>query len=161
MYFFDSGGRSYPKIISNAQVEWFEPKSKEVNPDSKVPEITSWHILSEAYKEVAPKSDLRQNCVGSIFSEDVAAQEADMGIMKVIEERPSVKAVFVGHNHGLDWCCPHKKLWLCFARHTGYVGYENWTKGARIIDINEKPFSLKSWIRTEDGHLHSEVLLSS
>ncbi|KAG6411494.1 hypothetical protein SASPL_129577 [Salvia splendens] len=19
----------------------------------------------------------------------------------------------------VDWCCPHKRMWLCFARHTG------------------------------------------
>ncbi|KAL3632516.1 putative inactive purple acid phosphatase 16 [Castilleja foliolosa] len=161
MYFFDSGGGSYPKVISNAQVKWFENKSKEVNPNSRVPEIIFWHVPSKTYKEIAPKSDLSEHCVGSIFSEDVADQEAETGIMKVIEERPSVKAVFVGHNHGLDWCCPYMKLWLCFARHTGYGGYGNWSKGARIIEINEKPFSIKSWIRMEDGNLHSEVLLSS
>lgn len=71
------------------------------------------------------------------------------------------QAVFVGHNHGLDWCCPDKKMWLCFARHTGYGGYGNWPRGARILEITHNPFSLKSWIRMEDGHTHSEVLLSS
>ncbi|KAG8372024.1 hypothetical protein BUALT_Bualt12G0023700 [Buddleja alternifolia] len=169
MYFFDSGGGSYPQVISNAQVKWFQQKSEELNPDSRVPEIIFWHIPSTAYKEVAPRFDIRSRCVGSIFMEDVAAQEAEMGIMKVLEKRSSVKvrasellqAVFVGHNHGLDWCCPYKNLWLCFARHTGYGGYGNWSRGARILEINEKPFSLKSWIRMEDGDLHSEVQLSS
>ncbi|XP_012828034.1 PREDICTED: probable inactive purple acid phosphatase 16 isoform X3 [Erythranthe guttata] len=165
MYFFDSGGGSYPKVISDSQVKWFQRKSKEVNPHARMPEIIFWHIPSEAYKTVAPKFETtsKHYCVGSIFSEDVAAQEGEMGIMKVLEERPSVKAVFVGHNHGLDWCCPYTKklLWLCFARHSGYGGYGNWDRGARIIEINERPFSLKSWITMEDGHLHSEVLLSS
>ncbi|KAI3472235.1 hypothetical protein Pfo_029723 [Paulownia fortunei] len=161
MYFFDSGGGSYPEVISNAQVKWFQRKSEELNPDSRVPEIIFWHIPSKAYKKVSPKFNVHRHCVGSIFLEDVAAQEAEMGIMKVLEQRPSVKAVFVGHNHGLDWCCPYKKLWLCFARHTGYGGYGNWPRGARILEINQQPFSLKSWIRMEDGHLHSEVLLSS
>lgn len=72
-----------------------------------------------------------------------------------------LQAVFVGHNHGLDWCCPYKKLWLCFARHTGYGGYGNWARGARTLEITQQPFSLKSWIRMEDGHTHSEVILSS
>lgn len=67
----------------------------------------------------------------------------------------------MGHNHGLDWCCPYKKLWLCFARHTGYGGYGSWARGARVLEINQKPFSLKSWIRMEDGSVHSEVILSS
>ncbi|KAH6779663.1 purple acid phosphatase 16 [Perilla frutescens var. hirtella] len=161
MYFFDSGGGSYPEIISNAQVKWFQKKSEEINPDSRVPEIIFWHIPSKAYKKVAPKFNIHKRCVGSIFLENVAPQEAEMGMMKVLEKRPSVKAVFVGHNHGLDWCCPHKKLWLCFARHTGYGGYGSWARGARILEINQQPFSLKSWIRMEDGSTHSEVILSS
>ncbi|KAL2501787.1 putative inactive purple acid phosphatase 16 [Forsythia ovata] len=161
LYFFDSGGGSYPEVISSAQAKWFQQKSAEVNPDARVPEIIFWHIPSKAYKKVAPRFSVPNNCIGSIFMEDVAAQEAEMGIMRVLGGRPSVKAVFVGHNHGLDWCCPYKKLWLCFARHTGYGGYGDWPRGARILEINQQPFSLKSWIRMEDGHLHSEVLLSS
>ncbi|CAI9782818.1 unnamed protein product [Fraxinus pennsylvanica] len=161
MYFFDSGGGSYPEVISSAQVKWFQQKYSEVNPDARVPEIIFWHIPSKAYKKVAPSFVAHNHCIGSIFMEDVATQEAEMGIMKVLEERPSIKAVFVGHNHGLDWCCPYKKLWLCFARHTGYGGYGNWSRGARVLEINQQPFSLKSWIRMEDGKVHSEVLLSS
>ncbi|KAF3613242.1 hypothetical protein FXO38_36370 [Capsicum annuum] len=96
-----------------------------------------------------------------MFAEEVASQEAEMGMMKLLEGRSSVKAVFVGHNHGLDWCCPYKKLWLCYARHTGYGGYGNWSRGARILEITTQRFSLKSRIHMEDGSVHSEVLLSS
>lgn len=35
MYFFDSGGGSYPEVISSAQAEWFHQKSQEINPDSR------------------------------------------------------------------------------------------------------------------------------
>ncbi|XP_077240180.1 putative inactive purple acid phosphatase 16 isoform X5 [Tasmannia lanceolata] len=148
------------EVVSNAQASWFQNKSQEINPDSRVPEIILWHIPSRAYKKVAPMFRIRKPCVGSINKESVAAQEAEWGIMNSLVKRPSVKAVFSGHNHGLDWCCPYKKLWLCFARHTGYGGYGNWPRGARIIEITEHPFSLKSWIRMEDGFKHSEVVLS-
>ncbi|KAM7524479.1 hypothetical protein LguiA_014381 [Lonicera macranthoides] len=162
MYFFDSGGGSYPEVISSAQAEWFRQKSQEINPDSRVPEIILWHIPSKAYKKVAHISFVRNNkCVGSLFMEDVAPQEAELGIMKLLEKRPSVKAIFVGHNHGLDWCCPNKQMWLCFARHTGYGGYGNWPKGSRILEFSQNPFTLKSWIRMEDGHSHSKIILSS
>ncbi|XP_019166381.1 PREDICTED: probable inactive purple acid phosphatase 16 isoform X2 [Ipomoea nil] len=161
MYFLDSGGGSYPEVVSYAQAQWFNRTSQEVNPDARVPELIFWHIPSQEYKHAAPKSVLDKNCVGSMFTEKVAAQEAEMGIMKLLEGRSSVMAVFVGHNHGLDWCCPHKNLWLCYARHTGYGGYGNWGRGARILEISHQPFSLKSWIRMEDGSLHSEVVLSS
>ncbi|XP_043691012.1 probable inactive purple acid phosphatase 16 [Telopea speciosissima] len=161
LYFLDSGGGSYPEIISNAQVKWFQNLSQELNPQSRVPEIIFWHIPSEAYKEVAPKSGIQKPCVGSINLEAVAPQESEMGMMDFLVNRTSVKAVFVGHNHGLDWCCPYNKLWLCYARHTGYGGYGNWLRGARILEMTQQPFSLKSWIRMEDGVTHSEVVLSS
>lgn len=35
MYFFDSGGGSYPEIISSAQAEWFHCKSQQINPDAR------------------------------------------------------------------------------------------------------------------------------
>ncbi|XP_050123149.1 probable inactive purple acid phosphatase 16 isoform X3 [Malus sylvestris] len=160
LYFLDSGGGSYPEVISGAQAEWFRQKALEINPDSSVPEIIFWHIPSRVYEKVAPKFGIHKPCVGSLNEEQVAPQEAEMGMMKLLAERKSAKAIFVGHNHGLDWCCPHKELWLCFARHTGYGGYGNWDRGARIVEITQKPFSVKSWIRMEDGNVHSEVVLS-
>ncbi|GMY19083.1 putative inactive purple acid phosphatase 16 isoform X2 [Fagus crenata] len=73
---------------------------------------------------------------------------------------PHCLAVFVGHNHGLDLCCPYQKLWRCFARHTGYGGYGNWPGGARIIEITQQHFSIKSWIIMENNVVHSSVILS-
>lgn len=160
MYFLDSGGGSYPEVISKAQADWFKHKSQELNPDSRVPEIIFWHIPSQAYKKVAPMLMLFSSCVGSINKEKVTSQEAEMGIMKLLQKRPSVKAIFVGHNHGLDWCCPYNNMWLCFARHTGYGGYGNWARGARVVEISSNPFSIKTWIRMEDGGSHSDLILS-
>ncbi|KAI8017583.1 putative inactive purple acid phosphatase 16 [Camellia lanceoleosa] len=150
LYFIDSGGGTYPEVVSRSQADW-------------VPEIIFWHIPSKAYEKVAPMFLFMSSCVGSINKESIAPQQAEMGIMKLLEGRPSVKwqAVFAGHNHGLDWCCPYKKLRLCYARHIGYGGYGNWPRGARILEITSQPFSLKSWIRMEDGNSHSEVILSS
>ncbi|XP_020274624.1 probable inactive purple acid phosphatase 16 [Asparagus officinalis] len=163
LYFLDSGGGSYPEVISHAQAKWFEEQSQLINPDARIPEVIFWHIPSEAYKKVAPMPifGIHKPCVGSINKERVASQEAEWGTMDILLHRSSVKAVFVGHNHGLDWCCPYKNLWLCFARHTGYGGYGNWARGSRILEMTENPFSLKSWIRMEDGSEHSYVILSS
>uniref|UniRef100_A0A0E0CCU7 Calcineurin-like phosphoesterase domain-containing protein n=1 Tax=Oryza meridionalis TaxID=40149 RepID=A0A0E0CCU7_9ORYZ len=163
MYFLDSGGGSYPEVISSAQVQWFHSQSQFLNPNGRISEIIFWHIPSTAYAKVAPKakSEIRKPCVGSINKEEVAPQEAEWGMMDALVKRASVKAIFVGHNHGLDWCCPHEKLWLCFARHTGYGGYGNWPRGARVIEISEQPFSIQSWIRMEDGTTHSDISLSS
>lgn len=59
----------------------------------RVPELIFWHIPSKAYKKVAPKFRIRKPCVGSINKEKVAAQEAEMGIMKILVKRPSVKVI--------------------------------------------------------------------
>ncbi|KAK8918515.1 putative inactive purple acid phosphatase 16 [Platanthera zijinensis] len=161
LYFLDSGGGSYPEVISYAQVKWFQEQSQAINPFAVVPELIFWHIPSQAYKKVAPrpKSTIKCPCVGSINFEEVASQEGEWGMMDTLLNRSSVKAVFVGHNHGLDWCCPHGQLWLCFARHTGHGGYGDWPRGSRIIQMTEHPFSLTSWIRMEDGTNHSRVSL--
>ncbi|OQU88186.1 probable inactive purple acid phosphatase 16 [Sorghum bicolor] len=163
MYFLDSGGGSYTEVVSSAQVKWFHSQSQFLNPNGRIPELIFWHIPSTAYVKVGPKakSEIRKPCVGSINKEEVAPQAAEWGIMDALAKRPSVKAVFVGHNHGLDWCCPYQELWLCFARHTGYGGYGGWPKGARIIEVTEDPFSAVSWIRMENGSRHSHVTLSS
>ncbi|PWZ33151.1 putative inactive purple acid phosphatase 16 [Zea mays] len=169
MYFLDSGGGSYTEVVSSAQVRWFHTQSQFLNPDGRIPELIFWHIPSTAYAKVAPKakSGIRKPCVGSINEEEVAPQAAEWGMMDALAKRPSVKAVFVGHNHGLDWCCPYdgeeqeQELWLCFARHTGYGGYGDWPRGARILEVTEEPFSAVSWIRMENGTRHSDVTLTS
>lgn len=35
LYFLDSGGGSYPEIISSAQAEWFNTTTRTINPDSR------------------------------------------------------------------------------------------------------------------------------
>lgn len=161
-YFLDSGGGSYPEVVSKAQAKWFQRQSQEINPNASIPEVIFWHIPSRAYQKVAPAptTQIHTPCVGSINKEKVAPQEAEWGFMDILASRASVKAVFAGHNHGLDWCCPYKSLWLCFARHTGYGGYGDWPRGSRIISIDEQPFAITSWIRMEDGTEHSHVVLN-
>ncbi|KAH9313888.1 hypothetical protein KI387_022515, partial [Taxus chinensis] len=163
LYFLDSGGGSYPELISKSQATWFQQTAAKRNPSSSIPEIVFWHIPSQAYKNIAPRVGIpiSHPCVGSINIEPVAPQAAEWGIMDTLTKRTSVKAVFVGHNHGLDWCCPHKSLWLCFSRHTGYGGYGNWPRGARILELVEEPSTLKSWIRMEDGTTHSHITITS
>ncbi|GLJ13421.1 hypothetical protein SUGI_0211940 [Cryptomeria japonica] len=163
LYFLDSGGGSYPEVISKNQAKWFQQTAAQKNPNSRIPEIVFWHIPSQAYKEIAPRvgTPIKDPCVGSINLERVDSQTAEWGIMDILTNRTSVKAVFVGHNHGLDWCCPCKNLWLCFARHTGYGGYGSWPRGARILELVEGNSELKSWIRMEDGTTHSHMTITS
>lgn len=58
---------------------------------NRVPEIIFWHIPSQAYKTVAPRFYAHRKCIGSMFVEEVASQEAELGMMKLLEVRSSVK----------------------------------------------------------------------
>ncbi len=90
-----------------------------------------------------------------------------------------LKATFVGHNHGNDFCGSYEgNILLCFGRHTGYGGYGRWERGSRIIQLrlsssdslilpgdkstpfiwkrhvrktNQTQWTMKTWIRYEDG----------
>ncbi|KAF0926819.1 hypothetical protein E2562_027411 [Oryza meyeriana var. granulata] len=97
MYFLDSGGGSYPEVISSAQVQWFQSQSQFLNPNGRIPEIIFWHIPSTAYANVAPKakSEIRKPCVGSINKEVVAPQEAEWGMMDALVKRDSVKVCLI------------------------------------------------------------------
>ncbi|KAL3693575.1 hypothetical protein R1sor_007226 [Riccia sorocarpa] len=160
LYFLDSGGGSYPEIISASQAAWFKATASEINPTGSIPELVFFHIPTKMHGKVGtqPKSAVQHPCVGSINEEEVAPQVQEKGMMDVLTKRKSVKATFSGHNHGLDWCCPHQHLWLCFARHTGYGGYGSWTRGSRILQLVEEPeFALKSWIRLENDDVVAYV----
>jgi hypothetical protein len=71
----------------------------------------------------------------------------------------SCQAVVVGHDHGLDWCCPYERTVAVFC--TAHGGYGGWAKGARIIRVTEDPSTIVSWIRMENGTRHSDVTLMS
>jgi hypothetical protein len=93
MYFLDSGGGSYPEVISASQVSWFEEVSLQHNPTASIPEIVFWHIPSIAYSAVGPQplQPIVAPCVGNINYEAVAPQEAEWGIMNSLASRRSIK----------------------------------------------------------------------
>ena len=73
------------------------------------------------------------------------------------------RAVFVGHDHGNAWCCTYASLSLCYARHTGYGGYGNWDRGARIVELQLEGnatapggVAIRTYVRMEDGSVNSE-----
>jgi hypothetical protein len=53
---------------------------------------------------------------------------------------------------------------LCFNRHSGFGGYSQWKRGARLIQIDEKKLGkneLDTWIRLEDGSISGAVTLNA
>ncbi|KAH7112463.1 Metallo-dependent phosphatase-like protein [Dendryphion nanum] len=98
----------------------------------------------------------------------------DSPFMKELLSTEGLKAVFSGHDHGIDWCMQwynsskvsnRHGIHLCFNRHTGYGGYgKDWKRGARQVVIREdllEENELETWIRLEDGTISSHVDLNS
>jgi len=120
-------------------------------------------------------------CIGTT-NDSVSTIDDGFLLNELFELDEGISGVFVGHYHGNDWCCEWSpdarekdedgdgfvshsnnfKPWsLCYGRHSGYGGYGEWDRGARVIqfqfteantDKNEPAeVSWKSWIRMEDG----------
>eukprot|EP00271_Cylindrocystis_brebissonii_P018622 TRINITY_DN5379_c0_g2_i1.p1 TRINITY_DN5379_c0_g2~~TRINITY_DN5379_c0_g2_i1.p1 ORF type:complete len:387 (+),score=53.03 TRINITY_DN5379_c0_g2_i1:112-1272(+) len=152
-YFLDSGGGDIPEVLSHRQGQWLNETMHNANPSQK-PEFVFFHIPLPAMASLGPSggAPLPSSCVGNISKDDASPVTRDWGLLDIISSRASVQATFSGHNHGNDWCCPYEsRLWLCYARHTGYGGYGDWIRGAKVLQFTESPFALSTWIRFEDG----------
>lgn len=94
--------------------------------------------------------------------------------------RGGLHSVYVGHDHGNAWCA----LWprgggdehagagpvLCFGKHSGYGGYGDWNRGARIVQLRfvegdgedggAGKMEVETWVRMEGGQVVTRVMLN-
>jgi hypothetical protein len=138
------------------QVEWVkEVSSSFVNCHS----MAFMHIPSYEYESTENFEcfgDEKLEYGSDVFDGDV---EAPMAALASV----GVKAVFVGHNHRDSWCCvptillPSPMPSLCYGRHSGYGGYGDWMRGARVIRLSfqDSKFAIDTWIRMEDKSVRS------
>ena len=51
---------------------------------------------------------------------------------------------------------------MCYGRHTGYGGYGDWMRGARVIQINLSTHLpvIHTWLRMEDRSVRELVRLA-
>jgi hypothetical protein len=151
LYFFDSGGGQLPEAIQGHQVEWYVSMSKALRQkanDQVLPSIAFFHIPLEEYN-----SSQKTNCFGQADDGVTPVAESN-GLFNAFQKMGDVKATFVGHDHGNDWCCLYEGIRLCFGRHTGYGGYGTWDRGARVIQLSQGRggvLEAKTWVRMEDG----------
>lgn len=96
--------------------------------------------------------------------------------MQALVDTPGLHSVYSGHDHGDAWCAnwpvvegvnsgvskPH----LCFCKHTGYGGYGNWNRGARVLnlkfgnDVGKGAMDVETWVRMEGGSIVQRVGLN-
>ena len=159
LFFLDSGGGRLPEKITDDQINWAKTVSSTFQGCHSV---AFMHIPPSEYDSVD-----KFECNGMNEEEKPAVLHGDA--VSPIEDLASVgvKAVFAGHNHGNSWCCVPYQVEiqsmpsLCYGKHSGYGGYGNWTRGARVIKFyfNESQFSISTWLRMENGSVESRDFL--
>ena len=156
MFFLDTGGGRISESMMQTQIEWVKTVSSENDHPNA---IAFFHIPSKEFSSVA-----NFNCIGDEETEASIPFEGDAEYPMTSLASAGIKAVFVGHDHRNSWCCiPKTKRFpmpsLCYGRHTGYGGYGDWKKGARIIQLGfdeASSFKIKTWLRMEDGSVEMQ-----
>ena len=160
LFFLDSGGGRLPEKLSVMQVEWVKEVSASF---AGCHSMAFMHIPSYEYgstENFECFGDEKLEDGSDVFDGDV---EAPMAALASV----GVKAVFVGHNHRDSWCCvptpllPSAMPSLCYGRHSGYGGYGDWMRGARIIRLSfqDSKLVIDTWLRMENKSVRSPGIL--
>jgi len=150
----DENGRS--GCIHPDQVEWYRQQTYHYlnKTNCTLPALAFFHIPLQEYMELWNN----HICFGT-NNDSVACQSTNCGLFAAFLERGNVRGVFVGHNHGNDYCGELNGIQLCYGRHSGYGGYGNWERGARIIEIYENKSLFNTWIRFESDRKENKGIL--
>eukprot|EP01100_Stratorugosa_tubuloviscum_P000017 TRINITY_DN1001_c0_g1_i1.p1 TRINITY_DN1001_c0_g1~~TRINITY_DN1001_c0_g1_i1.p1 ORF type:complete len:403 (-),score=164.10 TRINITY_DN1001_c0_g1_i1:85-1293(-) len=149
-YILDSGGGRIEEALHIDQVNWYTNVSQTITTCAArtVASLSFIHIPLLDYSDVY-NPDL---CFG-MDDDGVFTVNYDSHLLNAFQKNADVLGLFVGHDHGNNWCCEKQDVQLCYGRHTGYGGYGDWPRGARVIQLTENNLSWtwKTWIRMENG----------
>jgi len=154
--------------------------------DGRIPAIAFQHVPSS--REAFSFAD-DGTCLGSAGdgNDKLDPLDRDAGIVDALLRAGNVHLLAVGHNHGNDYCCPissaattsvdregggsgssdrrrRTELHVCFGRHSGYGGYGDFARGARMYELSlldndsssHQLLAWRSWVRMESGHVVDE-----
>jgi len=160
LYMFDSGRSDCLGVkgwgcVQPDEVAWYRQVAtlmKQKNNGNPIPALAFFHIPLPEYMNVWNY----HVSYGKLEDEGICCFSINTGLYSAFKEMGEVKGVYCGHDHNNDWFGDYYGITLAYGRKTGYGGYgppPGWLRGARILQITEKPFTIKSWIRQEDGSI--------
>lgn len=91
--------------------------------------------------------------------EPVCCWSVNTGLFAALKEQPTVEWVSVGHDHNNDYYGSYEGINLAYGRKGGYGCYGPifpMSRGARVFEVTEEPFSIKTWVREESGDVKVE-----
>ena len=154
-YFLDSGGGSYDEELYPLTTNWLASTAAVLTTQfGRLPSLTFVHIPPPEYSGVYPGAP--GACVG-MADDGITPTTGPNNLASVLRATGASRAVFVGHDHGNAWCCTSPDTGhMCYGRHSGYGGYGDWARGARVIQLSlnasaRDGIGVQSWIRMEDG----------
>ncbi|KAI8848084.1 Metallo-dependent phosphatase-like protein [Chytridium lagenaria] len=170
LWFLDSNGGvandvNEPSWIVSNQVKWLRSESEKLySKFGSLPSLVFFHIPLKTASTLNESKDFPASCSGFRGENNLGVQIIDEGILDAIQSlKTRVIAIFNGHDHGTSWCCKSSELAdasICFGRHSGYGGYGNWDRGARVLQLkDDSDYQLNTWLRLENGTVMDETIL--
>jgi len=132
-----------------SQLQWYD----------KVARGQSGSSLAFVHMPPAQVIDLRSHytVIGHMNEPISCHSENDTQLVDLMLEIGSIKGIFFGHDHSNDFIGKYRdQILLGYGRKSGYGSYGpsmRVAKGARVILITQDPFSIKTWIRNENGSI--------
>jgi len=173
LWFLDTGGGTVPASLNNDQIAWLHTKNHElVEKYGPIPGVLFAHIPFSEYEHVDPRSSL---CTGSsdeevTLNDPSGKGDSENGSILALAAELQIDWVFVGHDHGNDWCCPvqvdngpksfmhgrngatSRNIQFCYGRHSSYGGYSSpnfQIPGARVVEF--EPAMLQRFIQGQSS----------
>ncbi|KAN0037498.1 hypothetical protein ACTFIV_002849 [Dictyostelium citrinum] len=138
--------------INEKQVEWYE---KESDQQGNIPSIAFVHIppveVIDLWNENVVRGDFGDK-------ESCCYYTDESEFVSTMIERGDIKGLYFGHDHKNDFHGIYQNsIELGYGRKSGYGSYNpKYLEGARIIELTEQPFSIKTWIRNVNGELETQ-----
>lgn len=183
LWFFDSlGGASYqhkpaneddnPNWVGAETAQWFRDTQRALQSVYGVlPSLAFVHIPPHVYLDaqdydVDPSLFPGVNDDVPVAIEGAGTEDADF--VSALLDTKGLHSIYVGHDHGNAWCTTWPRSpaapFLCFSKHSGYGGYGDWNRGARVIQMSFgstlADFEVETWVRMENGDVVTRVGLN-
>jgi hypothetical protein len=156
LYFFDSNNANCEGIrgwgcVYPSQIEWYRQVSNSYRvAGTKVPALAFMHIPIPEFMSLWNY----YTTYGTLQDEGICCASVNTGLYSVLREMNEIRALYVGHDHKNDFYGNYFGIQLGYGRKTGYGGYGpafGVLRGARVIEVTENPFTIRTWITEETG----------
>ncbi len=132
VFAFNTGNPASGMKVNDTQTQWFlNHMDADKSANVQTPVLVMQHIPTIEYKDVFDQ----KLAVGR--QGETVCFEIDKGeIFNQYVNSGRVRAIFCGHDHVNDYIGELKKVKLVYGRCSGYSGYGDWERGARLIEVD-------------------------